>query len=76
MDSKQEEPWEKRDRTWRRWSQFLWNINIKDAYLDAVSPEGRRLLAKCFLVVYRSGTFDKEGRSIGKRKKPMVAATI
>ena len=61
---------------WRRWEWFLRDLNIDDLYLDSVSTEGRRLLAKCFMVVYRGGKFDKQGRNVGKRKTPMVAVSV
>ena len=76
MDAKQEEAWENRDRCWRRWEHFVRGFGEHDPYLGSISSDGRRLLSKCFIIRYRDGKFDVEGRYAGKRKKPMVASTI
>jgi len=77
VDSKQEDAWEKRDRSWRRWEEFLKKVGVRGApSLDSISVGGRRILAKCFIVLHRTGRFNKEGRYVGERPKPMVAATI
>jgi len=78
LEGKNEATLERGDRTWRRWKHFLQQRGLgADPFIDSVSNnEERVILARSFLVWYRSSEFDVFGRDVGQREVPMVSSTI
>jgi hypothetical protein len=78
FDSRVEESNESYDRTWRRWLGFCTEAGRgSDPFLNKLSPVGRELFVRSFIVCLRTAQWKQgSGKINGERKTPMVSGTL
>jgi hypothetical protein len=65
------------DRTWRRWLTFCESSGVGyDPFLTALPNQGKELLIKSFLSLYRTASWNVTGGLTGIRVTPVVSSTV